>query len=506
MSGRSLEQILDELRNLLNREVALGFADLRQLESSAVRCLSQIGLPALLRQGLIKSRVKQAIERHLNAQAKWPAITDCDKLDRAFAELEQKGILCRQDFRACLADGHACMNIQMEEEFKEGRSIRGYVFFHEQDAEDVLNHGLLFLAFGPAPIPEGVLDVGTESRADESSRSSEIREATLAVAREVVAVLKRHGLNAQWNGLPHERIRVPMVWRRRGPITPKDNGAGNQAQEYPGNDDTGQHDQEKNHANQMNLAAAMLRATGPVDVIDGLIGEVLLKEEEPEKDDAKSEATTEQPTEQKGRDMGAFIDRQVAAGFATPDEIADGAVTVFSDDLSSQTLRPIAEELVKRAVETHLKEQATWPAVTDCDRLDSAFAELERHGIFCRQNYGAKDGHAELQDETQRAFEKGRVIRGYCFFDVQDTDKAIESGALFLAFGPGPVADEEILPTTKESIRDGSYEHEGTAAAREIVATLQHHGLDAQWGGTVGEGIQIKMDWRRRRKPQTPAE
>ena len=208
-----------------------------------------------------------------------------------------------------------------------------------------------------------------------------------------------------------------MVWRRRGPITPKDNGAGNQAQEHPGSDDTGQHDQEKNHANQMNLAAAMLRTTGPVDVIDGLIGEDLLKEEKPdEDDDAKDEGMTSEPTEQILRDMGVFIDRQVTAGFATPDEIAAGAVMVFSDDLSSQTLRPIAEELVKRDVENHLKEQATWPDVTDCDRLDSDFAELERHGIFCRQNYDAKDGHAELQDETQRAVREGSPNSWLLFF------------------------------------------------------------------------------------------
>ncbi len=55
-----------------------------------------------------------------------------------------------------------------------------------------------------------------------------------------------------------------------------------------------------------------------------------------------------------------------------------------------------------------------------------------------------------------------------------------------------------ILPTTKESIRDGSYEHEGTAAAREIVATLQHHGLNAQWSGSLADRILVQMDWKRR--------
>ena len=101
--------------------------------------------------------------------------------------------------------------------------------------------------------------------------------------------------------------------------------------------------------------------------------------------------------------MGEFVDQQVAAGFAAPDEITEWAVKCFSDDLPATSLRPIAEGLVTLAVEAHLEQQATWPAVTDCDRLDNAFAELEQNGIMRRQDYDIdlSGGNAALTEEMK---------------------------------------------------------------------------------------------------------
>ena len=103
-------------------------------------------------------------------------------------------------------------------------------------------------------------------------------------------------------------------------------------------------------------------------------------------------------------------------------------------------------DMVTDAIDQHMYEQSTWPAVTDCDLLDRAFAELEGRGILCRQNYCScpSDGHAELVDEMEIARKAGRDVRGYAFFDQQVTDMAIHNGTLCLAFGPGPATDEEI--------------------------------------------------------------
>jgi hypothetical protein len=44
---------------------------------------------------------REAVEAHLDAQERWPAVTDCDLLDRAFGELDRAGVVSRQNFTCC---------------------------------------------------------------------------------------------------------------------------------------------------------------------------------------------------------------------------------------------------------------------------------------------------------------------------------------------------------------------------------------------------------------------
>ncbi len=146
------------------------------------------------------------------------------------------------------------------------------------------------------------------------------------------------------------------------------------------------------------------------------------------------------------REMRAIIETDVTAGFGTPAQIVEGVVYAYSDDLPAETLRPIAEKLVAKAMQKHLEAQAEWPEVTDNDRLDAAFAELEQHDILARQNYSdcITGGHDEMQKEVARAREQGREIRGYTFFHMQDTDHVVKTGILHLAYGTRPATDEEV--------------------------------------------------------------
>ena len=147
------------------------------------------------------------------------------------------------------------------------------------------------------------------------------------------------------------------------------------------------------------------------------------------------------------REMRTLIENNVAAGFESAAEIVEGAISAFSDELPADTLRPIAERLVAKAIEKHMEAQANWPATTDCDRLDAAFTELEgQYGILARQNYSdcLTGGHAEMQEEVADARAQGRKIRGYTFFHMQDTDFVLETGFLGLAFGTVAGHREEV--------------------------------------------------------------
>src|SRR5262245_52096784 len=87
-------------------------------------------------------------------------------------------------------------------------------------------------------------------------------------------------------------------------------------------------------------------------------------------------------------DLREFIRVQVAAGFAPAVDVVDDAVDVFADTtLAPTALRDAATALAEQAVMAHRAEQASWPATTDCDRLDAAFAALDGIGVVARQHF-----------------------------------------------------------------------------------------------------------------------
>jgi hypothetical protein len=127
-------------------------------------------------------------------EAQWSERTDCDRLDQAFAELEATGIICRQDFTCCGTCGVAEMALICTEISRAGRDPRGYAFYHAQDTEHAVAGDGLYLNYG---------DLKGEERA------------SLSVGREIVAVLKTHGLKPEWDESWANRIHVPLTWRRR---------------------------------------------------------------------------------------------------------------------------------------------------------------------------------------------------------------------------------------------------------------------------------------------------
>jgi len=116
---------------------------------------------------------------------------------------------------------------------------------------------------------------------------------------------------------------------------------------------------------------------------------------------AKSAATAAKDPRETMNEMRRSIEKDVAAGFSTPDQIVQSAIDVFSDEQPESVLRPAARKLLTEALAKHTAAQDTWPAVTDCDRLDKAFADLEGRGIVARQNFSdcGTCGVAEIADE-----------------------------------------------------------------------------------------------------------
>lgn len=163
---------------------------------------------------LTEEQVTRAIDEvyaHIRArQAQWPDEGDAPALARAFAAMEQAGILARMNFTCCNTCGHA------EIADEDGADIgRGYVFFHEQDTSRLQpGRSELFLSFGAFERP-GLVD---RSAGQDAVRAA-LTDLDCGIAAEAVEILRTEGLDVDWTGESTARILVTVDWRRKLPAT-----------------------------------------------------------------------------------------------------------------------------------------------------------------------------------------------------------------------------------------------------------------------------------------------
>lgn len=183
-------------------------------------------------------------------------------------------------------------------------------------------------------------------------------------------------------------------------------------------------------------------------------------------------------------DTALEISAFVRAGFEERERI----IEVFCEELYEPGELDPAE--VADAVDAEwavlLEEEKSWPAVTDCDKLDAAFLALNRRGIVALQNagYTQSDGYDDVRDAFNAHPTKAEVS-GYCFYHGQDLERAVLDQGLYLAFGPMDAKKEEA---------------EGPLVGRAIVEELNCAGLQVDWDGTFSQRIRIPvLDWKRGR-------
>ncbi|HEY7225861.1 MAG TPA: hypothetical protein VH561_19965 [Micromonosporaceae bacterium] len=184
-------------------------------------------------------------------------------------------------------------------------------------------------------------------------------------------------------------------------------------------------------------------------------------------------------------DLREYIRIQVAAGYRAVPDVVEEAVEVFADTtLPPAALRDAATSAADEALAAHLADQATWPATTDCDRLDAAFSALEAAGVVARQNFSCcgNCGATEIHEEMDAAADQGATVRGYTFFHLQDTEHAVDGDSLFLSYGSADNDREAAI-----------------AIGHEIVAALRDQGLQPAWNGRHANRIGLPIVWRRRR-------
>lgn len=182
--GQTTRYILEEVR----KRVWSGFCGPREVDQLIDDLLEGDADEAFLR-----AAVAPEFESKALAERSWPDTTDCDRLDQAFAEMNERGIVALQNTGYTMSDGLEDVYEGLYERGPAG--VEGYCFYHFQDVEQALAGGGLYLAFG----------VFREDKA-----------AAAEVGRLVRGVLESHGFRVDWDGNTDTRPLVSEFdWKRR---------------------------------------------------------------------------------------------------------------------------------------------------------------------------------------------------------------------------------------------------------------------------------------------------
>ncbi|MQY10845.1 hypothetical protein SRB5_09580 [Streptomyces sp. RB5] len=146
-------------------------------------------------------------DERLAEQASWAGMTDAERIRDLFIAFNDLGIVARENFSCCRECGLS------EIRDKSKPTSRGFLFFHTQATERVVDTGRLTLYFGSLDNYSSLDNNGGWEVVDGSD------EATTAIGHEITAAIRAAGLTVDWNGSPDAAIEVEgLDWRKRLPF------------------------------------------------------------------------------------------------------------------------------------------------------------------------------------------------------------------------------------------------------------------------------------------------
>ena len=150
------------------------------------------------RHGVTDEELAAAYERALDVrrdqQREWGALQS--NLTLAFAELNQLGVLARENFTCC----GTCAAAEIHDERDEARHWHGYLWYHQQDTESLVSSpdGSVYLGYGA--YPPGDFDKATyDALSEDEKRAWYQADVERLLDERVFPVLRRHGLRVEWN-------------------------------------------------------------------------------------------------------------------------------------------------------------------------------------------------------------------------------------------------------------------------------------------------------------------
>ena len=177
------------------------------------------------------------------------------------------------------------------------------------------------------------------------------------------------------------------------------------------------------------------------------------------------------------------ISVMVRAGFYDQDRI----INIFLEEMYAPG--DLNADEVKEQIDNDIKklefEKINWPSVTDCDKINIIFSNINNNKIVALQNVGntQSDGYEDSMAVYNCRDDKHEII-GYCYYHGQDLERVIRTGMLFIAFGP-------IDPNLEEK--------DGPKIGNIIKDEFEKFGFLVDWNGTFNKRICVKnIIWQKR--------
>ncbi|MBL8919288.1 MAG: hypothetical protein JNJ54_10535 [Myxococcaceae bacterium] len=169
------------------------------------------------------------------------------------------------------------------------------------------------------------------------------------------------------------------------------------------------------------------------------------------------------------------VELDVALGFETRTELIRSAMSSAAESERGQVTA-----IVDDALGRHLAKQKTWKGRTDCDRLEAAFAALNRRGIIAREYFGmtSTSGRGAMKE----LLVTDKKLQGFVFYTPQDLENVFADEGVLLTLGAAAAGDDA---------------HEAIALA--VVGALKKEGLTPERAGLTTVWVPLK--WQKRRKP-----
>ena len=172
-------------------------------------------------------------------------------------------------------------------------------------------------------------------------------------------------------------------------------------------------------------------------------------------------------------------------GFDSPEEIhamIDEGTALLDLSDAHKVRITAARELAKKR-----NAEQGWPQTTDVDKLERAFDRLHEQGICAIHCAGdtQEQGIDAVVDVLADDDTPEDHYHGYCFYDSQDVEQAMDNQGLLLAHGHVDRSEA------------GDAQH--IAVARAICEALRQEGLEADWNGSTNRRIHLPtFRWQRR--------